>query len=169
MFFRRGWKQVVVHADHHRDKYDRVVEKMYLGAELREEQLQKTDRDRRVEPVVVRKRLPLQNRVFDVVPELNNQRDRPPLTRGSGKAFAEYPNSNEHYEGITVVQDLSSDEPRKEETQDAVCTRPWPAEHVNLKGLREVFGPVREYDEHKQVERPLVPNGIQLLVHGVKV
>src|SRR6185369_14388877 len=74
----------------------------------------------RVEPVVVRKRLPLQDRVFDVVPELNNQRDRPPLTRGSGKAFAEYPNSNEHYEGITVVQELSSDEPRKEETQHAV-------------------------------------------------
>src|ERR1041384_474408 len=52
-FFARGRKQVVVHANHHRDEDDRVVEEMKFDAKLREQQLNKTDRHRRAEPVVM--------------------------------------------------------------------------------------------------------------------
>ena len=110
---------MVVHADHHRNEHDRVVEKVYFDAKLWKQQLQKTDRHRRAEPVVMCKRLPLQNEVLEVMPELDHERDGPPLTRSSGEAFSQRPDPDQHHERVTVVQRLGAHKPREKQTEHA--------------------------------------------------
>lgn len=161
-----GRKHVVVHADYHRDEDDRVVKEMYLSPKLRKHQLQETDWDRRAKPVVLRNGLPLQNCMLDVMPKLDHERDGPPFTRSPGETFPEHPKSNEHHDGIAVVQQLGSHEPGKEQSKNTVGTWPRPAEHVNLKRLSQVLSPVGQHYEHEHIEGAFVPNAIQLLVDG---
>ena len=71
-------EQVVVHRDHHRNEDDRVVEEMQLDA--RHPQLQQAGRHRPAQQVLAENRLPLQQRVLDVMEELNPERQHPPET-----------------------------------------------------------------------------------------
>src|SRR6185369_12711227 len=105
--------------------------------------------------------------MLDVMPELNYERDRPPLTRGPGEAFPQRPNTNEHNDRITVVQHFRADEPRKEQTENAAGARPRPAKHVNLVSLRQMLGPMREDDERKNIQRAFMPNRIQPVVKPI--
>lgn len=157
---------MVVHGDHHRNEYDGVVEEMYFCAKLRQQQLQETDWDRRAKPVVMSEGLPLQDRVFDVMPELDRESNGPPFPRRTRKTLSQHPNSNQHHDRIAVMQNLRADKPRIKQTEDTIRRRPRPAEHINLKSLREVLGPVREHDQHKQVQRAFMPNRIEFLVKG---
>src|SRR5215217_1805933 len=105
--------------------------------------------------------------MLDVMPELDHERDRPPLTRGPGEAFPQRPNSNKHHDRVTVVEHLGAHEPRKEQTENAAGARPRPAKHVNLVSLRQMLSPVREDDERKSIERAFMPNRIQLVVKTI--
>src|SRR6185369_194082 len=98
--------------------------------------------------------------MLDVMPELDHERDCPPLTRSSSEAFPQCPNSNEHHDRITVVQNFGAHEPRKEQTENAAGARTRPAKHVNLVSLRQMLGPVREDDERKSIECAFMPNVI---------
>src|SRR6185369_8735611 len=102
--------------------------------------------------------------MLDVMPELDHERDRPPLARGPSEAFPQRPNSDKHHDRITVVQHFRADEPRKEQTENAAGARARPAKHVNLVSLRQMLGPVREDDERKSIECAFMPNVIQLVV-----
>src|SRR5215213_2174582 len=102
--------------------------------------------------------------MLDVMPELDHERDRPPITRGPGKAFTQRPDADKHYDRITVVQHFRAHEPRKEQTENATGARPRPAKHVNLISLRQMLSPVRQHDERKKIQRSFVPNAIQLVV-----
>ncbi len=66
-------KHVVVHADHHRHKHNRVIEKVEFNAW--NYQLQNAYRDGLAPKIVMHGRLRDEQQVFKVMPELNNQRD----------------------------------------------------------------------------------------------
>ncbi len=137
---------------------------MYLDAKLGKQQLQKTNRHWRAEPRMMCESLILQNRVLDMMPKLDRERDGPPFTRCACKTFSQGPDTDEHHDGVPVVHQLGAHEPRKEQTQHAACFRSWPAEHVNLIRLREMLGPVCQHDNHQGIKGALVPNGVQLFV-----
>src|SRR6185295_6243095 len=109
-------------------------------------------------------RLPLQDRMLDVMPELDHERDRPPLPRRSGKTLSQRPNPDEHHDRVTIMQHFRTHEPRKEQTENAAGARPRPTEHINLVSLGEVLSPVREDDECKHVQRAFVPDAVQLFI-----
>src|SRR5215204_5417202 len=108
--------------------------------------------------------LPLQHRVFDVMPELNDERDGPPLARGACKSFAKHPDADEHHDRVAVMQQLGAHQPRKEESEYAAGFWARPTHHVDLIRLRQVLGPVSEHDQHEEVESAFMPNSIQLIV-----
>src|SRR5882762_7786517 len=77
-------KEVIVHADDHRHEDDRVVREVQL--EPRNEKLNDGGRDRRAEQRVTSDNLPLQQRMLDVMPELDHERREPPGPRPTHKA-----------------------------------------------------------------------------------
>src|SRR5689334_25076794 len=98
------------------------------------------------------------------MPELDHEGDGPPFTRSSGEAFSQRPDSDQHHDRVTVVQHFRADEPWIKQAKHAARLWPWPAEHVNLVSLREMFGPVPEHDEHKKIESAFVPDAVQLFI-----
>src|ERR1700686_5328499 len=107
-------KHVVVHADHHWHKHDRVIEKVEFNT--RNYQLQNAYRDRLAPKIVMHCRLRDQQQVFKVMPELNNQRSSPPLAGSSGEAFSQHPDADQHHQRITVMQNFRLNEPRIPQT-----------------------------------------------------
>src|SRR5580704_4400285 len=101
-----GRKHVVIHRDHHRDEHDRVVEEMQLNPG--ENQLQDAARYRLTPEIMVSRSLPDQQKMLDVMPELNPKRNHPPGMRSSGKALAKNPEADQHHQGIAVVHSLRS-------------------------------------------------------------
>src|SRR6185369_13235360 len=97
-------------------------------------------------------------------PELDDERDRPPLARSSRKTFSQCPNADEHHDRVTIMQHFRAHEPRIEQTENAAGARPWPTEYINLISLRQVLSPVRQHDKHKHVQGAFVPNVIELVV-----
>jgi len=103
--FRR--KHVVVHTDHHRDEHDRVVKEVQFDP--REDQLQNAARYWFSPKIVVKRGLPDQQKMLNVMPELNPERDHPPRVRNSGKALPEHPKTDQHHQGVAVVQGFGLD------------------------------------------------------------
>jgi hypothetical protein len=68
--FTLWWKHVVVHADHHGDEYDRVVEEMEF--DTWKDQLQNAAWDRLAPEIVMERGLPNEQEMLDVVPELDH-------------------------------------------------------------------------------------------------
>jgi archaeosine synthase beta-subunit len=146
---------MVVHADHHRNEYDRVVEEMQFDAW--EPQLQNARRNRPSEQVVPDRRLNNQQQVFDVMPELNAERNRPPAAIcHAGKPGPERPQPNQHHERIAVVENFGFHEPRIIQAEQTQRFGHWPSEHVNLKRLEEMLAPMREHDDREYPQRELV-------------
>src|ERR1700722_17942447 len=81
-----GRKHVVIHGDDHGDEHDRVIEKMEFNPG--KDQLQYAARHRLAPKIMVRGGLPDQQKMLDVVPELDPESDHPPGMGDSGKAFA---------------------------------------------------------------------------------
>src|SRR6185437_8800417 len=106
----RRREHVIVHADHHGNENNRVVEKMQFHAG--EIQLQHAARYRLVPEVVMSGCLVDEQEVLNVMPELDHQSNRPPCERPAGKTFTEDPNSDQHYQSIAVVQGFGLNEPR---------------------------------------------------------
>ena len=63
-------------------------------------------RDRRIEEVAPDDHLHLQQRVLDVVPELDPERHHPPPPGTRYEARAQDPEPDEHDEGVRIVQPL---------------------------------------------------------------
>ena len=95
---------MVVHADHHRNEDDRVVEQMKFHAG--NIKLDETHRNRRATKVLPDEDLRLQDRVFYVVPELDAERDHPPFIRQPLESFAERPETDQHNQGISIMKRL---------------------------------------------------------------
>ena len=93
---------MVVHCHHHRHEHYCVVEKVKLNTG--NNQLQDAHGHRRPEQVVVQGSLPDQQGMFNVVPELNHERYRPPLLRCPGKPFTQNPNADQHDQRVAIVQ-----------------------------------------------------------------
>src|SRR5271163_1352783 len=88
----RGREHVIVHRDHHGNEDDRVVEEMEFDS--REKKLQDATRYRLMPEIVVRCGLPDQQKMLDVMPELDPEGDHPPGMRNSGESFTEDPETN---------------------------------------------------------------------------
>src|SRR5579871_1231902 len=101
LFFTFRRKHVVVHSHHHRDEDDRVIEKVKL--DTGDPKLRETGGNRGMKPIMTGDRLVLQNTVLDVMPELNPEGDHPPRIGNTREALAEYPDANEHDQGIAVM------------------------------------------------------------------
>src|SRR5258707_13067559 len=101
-WFSLYWEHVIVHANYHGYENHTVVEKMEFHA--RENQLQNAGWHWRMEEVVMDGCLSNQQPMLNVVPELNIQRYRPPLVRGSGESFAQHPNTDQHDQSVAVMQ-----------------------------------------------------------------
>src|SRR5580704_8299768 len=104
--------------------------------------------------------------MLDVMPELDHQRHCPPCSCGSAEPLAEYPKPDQHHQSVAVVKRFRLDQPRVPKAQNAVSLRAWPAHHKNLIGLHEVFTPVSKHDKHEDLQRTLMPHGVQLLVEA---
>lgn len=100
---------MVVHPDHHGDEDDCIVEKVKLDA--RKIELQDAARYGLAEQVVMKDILPNQQKMFDVVPELDDQCDRPPGACSACKPFQKNPDSDQHYQGIAIVKYLRLNQP----------------------------------------------------------
>ncbi len=157
-------EHVVVHGDHHRDEHQRVVDQVELDAG--DPELRDARRHRPVEQVVPDDDLPLQQRVLDVVPELNDQGHVPPGPRGAGEPGPQQPDAEQHHHGVGVVEHLGLDQPGVPEPQDPERLRDGPFQHVDLKRLRQVLGPMAQHHHHEDLQGPLVPFRVQALPQG---
>src|SRR6266852_6627039 len=154
-------KHVVVHTDHHRDEYDRVVEEVEFDAW--KDQLQNTARNWLAPKIVVERGLPDQQEMLDVMPELDRQSCRPPLPRKPGESFAEHPKADQHDQGVAVVQGFGLDQPGVPQTKNAIGLRARPSHHVNLVSLDQMLAPMCEHNKQEELKRTLVPASVQLL------
>jgi len=132
-FLPLGREHVVIHRDHHGDEHDRVVEEMKLDP--RKKKLEDAARFRLMPEIVVRHRLPDQQEVLDVMPELDPERDHPPGMRDAGEPFSEYPETDQHDQRVTVVQNLSLDQPRIKQSKQTQRLGTRPPHDVDLIGL----------------------------------
>ncbi len=82
------------------------------------------------------------------------------------KPLRSVPDSDEHHERIAVVHDFGSDQPWIPKAEDAVRFGTRPAEVVDLNGLREVFAPVPEDNQHEKPEGSFVPLGVEAFVEA---
>jgi len=71
------WIHVIVHRDNHRDEYERVVDKVQLDS--RNPDLTDTGWNVSTKPVAMCLRLIKQDEMLEVMPELNPERNHPPL------------------------------------------------------------------------------------------
>src|SRR5579863_7324495 len=157
----RGREHVVIHADHHGDEHDRIIEKVQLNP--REDQLQDAAGHRLAPEIVMKRGLPDQQKMFNVMPELNPKGNHPPGVRNSGKALAKHPQADQHHQGVAVVQSFGLNQPRVPQPDKAICPRPRPSHDINLISLEKMFTPVRQHYKHKDLQTALVPARIELV------
>src|ERR1700722_4915357 len=144
------WREhVVIHGDDHGNEHNAVIEKMKFHA--RKEELQHAERDRLAHQIVVERGLSEQKKMFDVMPELDDESNCPPCAAATGKAFAKHPEADKHDQRIAVVQCLGLDEPRIPEPENAIRLRARPPHHPYLVGLYEMLTPVCKHDRHKDL------------------
>lgn len=160
--FALWWKHMVVHADHHGDEDDRVIEEMEFHPW--KEQLQNAARNRFTPEIVVQRGLRDQEEMLDVMPELDHQGCRPPLPRNASESFAKHPKAGEHDQGVAVVQGFGLDQPGIPQSKNAIGFRARPSHDVNLVSLDQMLAPMCEHNQREALQRTLVPPGVQLLV-----
>src|SRR5207249_2760035 len=158
-------EQVIVHRHHHRDEHHAVVEQVQL--EPREPQLHDARGNRGPEQRPAGDDLALEQRVLDVMPELDHERREPPRARPAHEAGQQHPNPDQHDQGIPIVQHLGVHEPGERLAQDAARLVERPPEHVHLIRLHQMLGPVGDDDDHERPKRPPVPRAIELSEEGV--
>ena len=61
------------------------------------------------------------------------------------------------------MQFFRLDQSGPNQSQHAHGLRTRPAHHINLVSLEKMLAPVRQHDEHENLQAALVPTGIQLL------
>src|SRR5579862_3529601 len=105
-----------------------------------------------------------QKQMLEVVPELDDECNRPPFASSAGKSLPQNPNANQHHQGIAIVQYFGLDEPRIPEAKYPVGFWPGPPHHVNLIGLDQMLAPVRQYNDHKYLQRSLMPHRVQFVI-----
>src|SRR5262245_52936114 len=91
-------KHVVVHANHHWDEHDSVIEEMQFNPG--KHQLKNAYRHCRTKEVVMNCCLGNQQCVLKMMPELNDQCYGPPLHGEPGEPLAEHQNPDQHHQGI---------------------------------------------------------------------
>jgi len=121
---------MVVHGNDHWNKYDAVIKEVKFYT--RKEELQDAEWYRLVCEIVMERSLSDQKQMLNVVPELDDESDRPPCAATSGKAFAKHPKADQHDQRITVVQCLGLDEPGIPESENAIGFRARPSHDPNL-------------------------------------
>src|SRR5580692_7915711 len=99
--------------------------------------------------------------MLDVVPELNPERHHPPGVRNPSKTFPQEPETNQHYQGVAIMQGFRLDQPRVPQTKQTVGHWTRPSHHINLIGLKKVLCPVTEHDQHEYLKRAFVPLGVE--------
>ena len=76
----------------------------------------------------------------------------------------------EHHQRIPVVQHLGRDQVGEEVAQGAARLGHRPSQRVNLQGLQQVLGPMRQDNHHEALEGPLVPGAVDAVekrrLHG---
>ena len=97
-------KHVVVHADRHRDEDNGVVEQVQFHTW--KDQLEHAGRDRRPPEIVLQCGLNNQQGMLNMVPELDPEREGPPLQRNALEALTKYPEADQHDDGIPVMHRL---------------------------------------------------------------
>lgn len=160
--FTRWREHVIVHADHHRDEHDRVIEQVQFYT--RENQLQEAYGHRGMKPILVSERLILQYSVLNVMPELNHQRNCPPCAGCSCEPLAQHPNSDQHDQRVGVVENFSLKHPWVKISEQSKRLGPGPVEHPNLISLNDVFCPVAKHNDHKYLKGTFMPAGVQFFV-----
>ncbi len=100
--------------DDHGDEHDGIVKKVEFDA--RKNELENADGHRLAPEIMVYGGLGDQQQVLDVMPELNDQCNRPPLASGTRKSFAQDPDSDQHHQRITIMEDFGLDQPRIPQT-----------------------------------------------------
>src|SRR5215475_15781638 len=101
------------------------------------------------------------------MPKLDIERNHPPGSRAADETAAQDPETDEHDEGIPVVQRLRGHEPGEPESQHAAGLFHWPVERVDLQGLRQMLGPMRQDDRHENLETALMPRAVETLSKGL--
>src|ERR1051326_7928309 len=159
-----GRVQMIVHPHRHRDENDRIVDEVQLDP--RNPDLTDARRDRAAKEVMVRVRLIEQQRVLEMMPELDPEGDHPPAPGPSDESLSEHPKADEHDQGKDVVQSLGAHQPWVVHAEDAHrhWSRPTQVEH--LVSLDDVLGPVEEHDAHERVQSRLVPAGIETFINS---
>src|ERR1700722_8321102 len=114
--------------------------------------------------IMMRRGLVDQQEMFYVMPELNPERDHPPGMRAPGKAFSEYPNADQHDQGVAIMQRFGLNQPRIPQTEQAQSLRARPSHDIDLVSLNQMLRPMTEHNHHKDLQRALMPTGIELLV-----
>src|SRR4051812_1433900 len=104
--------------------------------------------------------------MLNVVPELDAERDGPPLAPLADEALAQRPQTDQHHQRVAVVQRFRADQPRIKKAEDAARLGPRPVQHVNLPGLDQVLRPVPQDDNHEKLESTFVPAAVQLVGKG---
>src|ERR1700733_2012467 len=98
-----------------------------------------------MEQVVMEQRLTLKKSVLDVVPELDDQRHRPPFPGQAGESLAQYPDTDQHDERVAVVERFRTHQPRVKQAQHAAGLSPWPAQVIYLPRLGQMFRPMSQH------------------------
>ena len=79
------------------------------------------------------------------------------------KPGPEQPEAGQHHQRVAVVQRLGLDQPGIVVTDQAAGLGHRPSQRVNLKGLQQVLGPMREHDHHEGAQRELVIRAVHAL------
>src|SRR5437667_3529915 len=132
--FPRDREQVVVHGNHHGNEDHAVVEHMKLYSW--EDQLQNAGWHWRMEKVMVNDRLVLQQRMLDVMPELDIERYAPPLMGSSSESLTQYPDTDEHDQRVAIVQDFHLDRPGINHAEHSQRFGARPSHNINLIRLK---------------------------------
>ena len=70
----------------------------------------------------------------------------------SGESFAQHPDTDEHDDGVAVVQGLGFDQPGIPQTKNSIGLRARPSHDINLVSLDQMLAPVRQHDEHETLK-----------------
>src|SRR5450759_1274359 len=104
------WRiHVIVHPDHHRNEYQHVVDEVQLDP--RNPDLADACRHGATKPESLRLRLIKQNKMLDMMPELDPEGHHPPRVRGAGKSLPDHPQAYQHHQSESVVEHFRFHEP----------------------------------------------------------
>src|SRR5205814_1793002 len=143
-------------------EHERIIEEIDTGGaegarrRRRQPTRAEADRDRRTEQIPTGDDLPLEQRVLDVMPELNDQRGHPPVARPAREAGQEEPYPRQHDHGVAIVQHFGVHQPGEPLSQHPARLVDRPVERVHLERLDEMLRQVREHDDHEDSEGALV-------------